>query len=229
MPKSSQRRKDNLVTPPFVERGATRSGGRFAAANTPHHPSIKDLLDHHKRLLHPEPVVTTRVSKIGSLKNGSLLTTTIRFPRDYPNKKIRLAEEFVELFREHSEGPESGFEVVVTFNAILTNQDSTSFSVFFGQDFGEGNISGAAPQLRFGESVVVKTLGDVSKIPTHFDFEQLAKNHRHSFESSNVRVHSFLNVVYLVTRFFEFSTGINTGLRLRNNGGSRAAAGTSAQ
>jgi hypothetical protein len=54
----------------------------------------------------------------------------------------------LELFRQHSQNSREGFEVVVTFNAVLTNQTQTSYSVFYGQDFWACNDSGATPKLK---------------------------------------------------------------------------------
>ena len=85
-------------------------------------------------------------------------------------------------------------------------QDSThSYSFFYGLDHRHtsGASGGAAPELKFGDTVVVRTLSDVTKIPTSFDFDQLAHAHRHAFENSAVFVHRFINIVYLIYRFVE--------------------------
>jgi len=108
----------------------------------------------------------------------------------------------MQLFREHTEGPHAGFEVLVTFNAVLTNRERNSFSVFYGHDYRADNLVGAAPELRYGEGAVdVPNLAAVSKIPTTFDFEQLAVAYRHAFDQSDLRVERFLNVVYLIYRY----------------------------
>jgi len=184
-----------------AERGTLRSGSRFASRNTSHFSSFRELLLVHKKLLDPEPAVSTRIARIGESKIGSLLLTTIRFRFDFSAIAYRLRVELLDLFREHSQNRNDGFEVVVTFNAVLTNQDETSFSVFYGQDFRANNSSGAAPELKYGEVIVVKSIADISKIPTTFDSEELAISHRRAFENSNVKIFKFLNVVYLVIRF----------------------------
>lgn len=226
----------------YIERGFLRSGGRFSARNNPHYPSVRELLSHHRRLLQPEPAVSTRVGRVGELNSGSLLQTTIRFRAGDPNIRQRLRLEFLDLFREHTEGPSDGFEVVVTFNAILTNQDSTTFSLFFGHDFRAGNLSGAAPQLRYGDTVFVRTLADLHLIPTSFNFEEIIHSHRNAFLSSNVRLHQIVNVVFLIYRYFEskpkprYSTHTSSYARRdvgggggggrRGAGGGRGAAGS---
>ena len=190
----------------YLERGYTRSGGRIAPRNTPHFTSLKELYSRHKRLLAATPAVTTRIFKVsarGLRTVGDLLQTTIRFRLDHPDIHGVLRDVFETLFKEHSYGPDDGFEVVVTFNAILTNADQTTFSVFYGHDYTVGNVSGARPELRFGSTIVVKSMSDLANIPTSFNAEQLAENHRHSFEASDVRVLRFLNIIYLVSRFFE--------------------------
>jgi hypothetical protein len=66
-----------------------------------------------------------------------------------------------------------------------------------------GQTGGAAPELKYGETVIVKTLSDVKKIPSTFDFDQLVQTHRHAFENSSVYVHRFINIVYLIYRFID--------------------------
>ncbi len=198
------------ATPPQpleTERGTLRSGSRFAARNTAYFTSLKDLYATHKRLLDHKPAVTTKIARVGEAKVGSLLLTTIRFRFDFPAIAYRLRLELLDLFREHSQNSREGFEVVVTFNAVLTNNNQTSFSVFYGQDFRADNISGAAPELKYGETVVIKTISDISKIPTSFDSETLLMSHRKAFENSNVKILKFLNIVYLVIRFLDGTGG----------------------
>lgn len=184
----------------YAERGATRSGRRFAQANVGHFGSLKELLARHQRLLEPFTAPSTRYFSIGR-HQGSLMQTTIRFSSSYKSVKEKLLFAFVELFRQHAEDSDSGFEVVVTFNAVLSNPENTSFSVFYGHDYRAGNLLGASPELRHGEAHIVRTIGDVSALPTTFDFEELARAHRYSFDNSGVRVAKFLNIVYLVYRF----------------------------
>ena len=220
---------DRGNTEGYIERGFLRSGGRFSARNNPHYPSVRELLAHHRRLLQDEPSVATRINRIGELNTGSLIQTTIRFRAGYPQIRERLRLEFLDLFREHTEGPNDGFEVVVTFNAILTNQDATTFSLFIGHDFRAGNTSGAAAQLRFGGTTVVRSLADLHLIPTNFNFEELIHAHRNAFHNSNVRLHQIINVVYLVYRYFDSKPKgrYSKSSPRKNGGGGGGSAGAS--
>ena len=190
------------------ERGSLRSGARFAARNRPFYSSIKDLLQHHPKLLDSKPAVSTEVLKIGSTRTvGNLLQTTIRFRADHPTIGHSLREIFLDLFREHIENETDGFEVVTVFNAILTDASRTSFSVFYGHDYAEGNVSGAAAQLSYSaEPVVVRSVLDVKNIPSSFDLEQIVSERRLAFQQSGVTIDRILNIVYLVRRFVEPET-----------------------
>ncbi len=97
--------------------------------------------------------------------------------------------------------PDSGFEVVVTYNAIITDSTGGCHSFFYGHNHRAGNISGAAPELKLGETVVVKLLEDVHNIPISFDQETLIALHRGAIQDSNVHIHSFVNIVYLIHRY----------------------------
>lgn len=186
------------------ERGFLRSGTRYAARNNPYYTSARELLLHHQRLLQPEPAVSTRAVRIANTNSGSLLQTTVRFAFEH-RKTIApvLRDVFIDLFREHSESASSGFEVVVTFNAVLTNERQTSFSLFYGHDHRALNASGAFGGLRHGDTYIVRSLLDLNAVPTSFDPEELVRNHRGAFQDSGVHVHSFVSVVYLIYRYLE--------------------------
>lgn len=185
----------------YLERGATRSGARFARANQGYFSSLAELLRSHSRLQEEVSPISLRYFRLG-LTAGSLLQATLRFSTSCENIGRHLLHSFMRLFREHAEGPQSGFEVLVTFNAVLVNREGTSFSVFYGHDYRANNLIGAAAELRFGEEAInVSNLAGVSQIPTRFDFERLAVAYRHAFEQSDLRVARFLNVVYLVYRY----------------------------
>ena len=188
-----------------VQRGTTRSGKVYKKLNKPTYTSVGELLYRHKRLLDETPAITARAVRIAGVTTGSLEQTTVRFKFGYQNIRPVLTRQFLELFREHSESSREGFEVVVTFNAILQELDSRTFSLFYGQDHrvDNRNVVGAAKELRYGNTIVVKSVVDVQNIPISFDSDQLIASHRHAFEHSNVRIHSFLNVIYLIYRFCE--------------------------
>lgn len=186
-----------------TDRGFLRSGARYGARNNPHYTSLSELLSHHARLLEPRPAVTTRAVRVAGLRSGSLLQTTLRLPFGSPLAEAALRDVFVDLLREHSESSDAGFEVVVTFNAVLTNATETTFSLFYGQDHRASNVAGAAPELRYGSTHRVRSLLEVDSLPTSFDADELVRAHRHAFENSNVHIYAFLNVVYLVYSFLE--------------------------
>jgi len=187
-----------------MERGNLRSGTRFAARNLNYYPTVKELLEHHKRLLSHQPAITTRATRIAGLNFGSLLQTTVRFRFNSTVIKPTLRAVFFNLFREHTPGADTGFEVVVTFNAILASTgEQTTYSIFYGHDHRADNLSGAAPELKYGATTVVRFLSDVDIIPTNFEQEALIASHRRAFESSNVRIHEFINIVYLIYRFVD--------------------------
>lgn len=192
-----------------MERGTLRSGERFATRNFSHYTSEKELLAHHKRLLEPEPAITTRAARIAGFNFGSLLQTTVRFRFDSTVIRSTLRRVFFDLFREHTVGSDTGFEVVVTFNAILTNQadqKNSTFSMFYGHDHRADNLSGAAPELKYGTTTLVQLLSDVDKIPVDFESEDLIRSHRRAFESSNVSIHKFINIVYLIYRYVDVAS-----------------------
>lgn len=179
----------------FQERGQTRSGGRFAARNLPYFSSLRELLSHHQRLLDPGPVVSTRYARIG---RGTLLQTCIRFRSDHSDIRGSLNRVLTELFQELEFENRAGeaLEVSITFNAVLSNRASTSFSIFFGQNYGEGS-----PPSRLGFSarpVVIRNLLHLRRIPTEFDLEDLIRRFSLAFDSSDLVVAKILNVVYLV-------------------------------
>ena len=95
------------------------------------------------------------------------------------------------LFREHTEGPDTGFEVYVTCNAIISNPQGTNYFMLFGLD-SEWRYS--APQC------IVRIISDARRIPTTFDFEELLQTQRISLPSG-FRVARFLNIVYVFKRF----------------------------
>lgn len=183
-----------------MERGATKSGGRFSKQNKTFYSSVGEVLYHHKSLLNETPVFTTKLARVENAHDGNLEITTARFKFGYPHIRQSLNNEFIERFREHKEGPDEGFEVIVTFNAILQHKEASSYSLFYGQDYRTGNVDRAARELRYGNEIIVKTLPQVALIPTVFDADSLLRAHRHAFDDSGVSVHSFLNVIYLIYR-----------------------------
>ena len=180
-------------------RGATRSGARFTVRNQPHYSSLRQLVSHHRRLFDTRPVVTTNWAAVGSSSAGLLRQTTIRFAAGHADIAGDLRQIFLDLFRTSGVG--DGFEVITTFNVVLSNHQSTSFSVFYGHDYRQDSKTGSHEGLTHGRPVLVSGLDDVSNLPTSFDFESLSRLHRQAFQDSDVRVVKFLNIVYLVYQY----------------------------
>lgn len=71
----------------------------------------------------------------------------------------------------------------------------------YGLDYNPENESGGAhPSLVFGDRLTIRSLADVSQIPTEFDFEEIKHTRRHAFDDSNVHMHQIVNVNYLIYR-----------------------------
>ena len=154
---------------------------------------------------------------------GTLLQTTIRFRSDQTSIRQGLRQVFADIFRlvpqGGSGGASNGFEVVVTFNTIVTDSAGTNYSVFYGQDYGSAasSLGGVRRDLRHGTTFLVAAPDDVDRIPVEFDFERLAGDNRLQFENSYLRIVRFINVVYLV---YQYSDGTATS---RYSPGSRRA------
>lgn len=184
------------------DRGSTRSGIRYSALNTAHYSSVQELMSHHRRLLSVEPASTTRAGIIvGANRHLTLLQTTLRFRFDSPLISVTLHNTFIDLFQEVSSNGLEGFEVVITFNAILHNQDSATYSLFYGQDHRRDNVGGVAKELGYSKNYIVRNMMDVDLIPSNFNEQQLLEEHQHSFEHSNLSIHSFVNVIFLIYQF----------------------------
>jgi len=107
-----------------------------------------------------------------------------------------ITELFQELGSDHE-----GFEVSVTFNAILSDKDSTSFSLFFGQNYGPDS---PRSRLAYSEKpLVVANLTHLRRLPTEFNLEDLVRRYSLAFDSSNLVVVRIVNIVYLVHQYTE--------------------------
>lgn len=188
----------------YQERGQTRSGRQFAALNRGYPSTERELLGRHRSLLQPYSAPSTRRFHL-STGGGDLLQTTVRYSPGYQGIRGHLRGVFTDLFREHLDGGagNAGFEVVVTFNVILSNAQRNSFSVYYGQDYRATSVRGVHPAVTgaTGQPTLVSTLRDVDNIPVQFDLDQVVRRLTAAFTSSDVVVYRVLNVVYLIYRF----------------------------
>lgn len=183
-----------------MQRGETRSGGVYARRNKPYYGSEKEALQRHSKLLDPLPAVTTRHMSIGNSSVQKLTQTTARFVFNSPAIEETLRLIFVKLITSYPATANTGYEVVVTFNALLSDNKASTYSIFYGHDHREDNDRGASKELGYGPTYIVKNISDAGKIPTTFDHENLLASHRNVFRDSGVKIVRFLNVVYLIYR-----------------------------
>lgn len=116
------------------------------------------------------------------------------------NIQTSLQDIFTELLPQlkHNEH----YEVLITFNAILHNPNQGTYSLFYGHDFRRDNHGGRARELSFCDSsTIVRSPFDVNRIPIFIDYDRLLHEHRDVFQDSNVHIHSFVNIIYLVYKY----------------------------
>jgi len=187
----------------YKERGALRSGQRFAELNKAHCRTEAELLNRHHKL---------EALKAGPFHNrlklstglGDIDQTIVRYSTRHPDIYGDLRQVFLNLFKNSGETERSGYEVSVTFNAVLTNSDSTSFSIFYGQDYSSTSDHGVGGRLRGSERpILIRSPRDVQNIPTVFNYEDIIHQNRAAFQSSNVRIHRIINIIYLIYRFVQ--------------------------
>lgn len=197
-----------------MERGQLRSGGRFAARNRPFYTSLRELQEHHQRLLLDNPAVSHRLAYIGGTV-GVLAQTTVRFPINSINSRASLFDIFTDLFQQVdvNNAANGGFEVVITFNAVLYSHETNTYSVFYGHDFRENNVAGTAQEISLQNVYIIRNIDEVVTIPTRINVASLLHAHRDAFSDSNVRIHSILNIVYLIYRYVDSSIGSRAGRR----------------
>ena len=106
--------------------------------------------------------------------------------------------------------PNETLYVTLTANVLLRSTTHTSFSVYFGQSFGNAKavfygqehdpVSGEISRL-FSEYAVSEA-SHLKALPTRFTTEDFAGIYKRNFASSNVAVHSVISLVYF------FSVGL---------------------
>ena len=93
---------------------------------------------------------------------------------------------------------------------MTSSAEQTTYSLFYGHDQRADNLSGAAPELKYGATTVIRFLSDIDTIPVSFEQESLIAAHRRAFESLNVRIHEFINIVYLIYHFVDTNSTITS-------------------
>jgi len=184
----------------MADKGTTRSGVCFSDLNAGYYKLLKQCVAAHKKLFSEEPSVQTRLIPIVGQERGCLSQTIVRFPINSAQISSTLFDIFSDLFQQHRENDTDGFEVQITFNAILHSEQKNTWHVFYGLHHAQSNER--VTERFISQNVfVVKSLLDVANIKSSFDAESLLYAHRNSFADTHVRVHSFINVIYLIHRF----------------------------
>ena len=189
--------------PPPLPRAERISAAERIHGNVGYARSVNELMRRHPKLQAAEPAVVDKdVFKFTQGRRvGSLIQTHVRFRFDYPNVQQYLLTVFARLFGLQGNSRDA-FEVVITFNAILHCQDSGTYSMFYGTDFRENNRMGAAHELSYGDTYVIKNLQQVaSNLPVNFDMQDLIYRHRDAFPNSNVSVFQIINIIYLIYQY----------------------------
>lgn len=181
----------------------TRSGARFRSANRPFYQSLQELRQHHNRLFTEDPAFSQSQIFIGG-RNRTLIQATLRFPVQSTRIRSSLLEVFADLFQTH-DSAEGGFEVIITFNAILFSHETNTYSVFFGHDYRLGTTTGAAQQFGHPDTYFIRYLDEVHQIPTDINVADLLHTYRNAFDDSGVSIHSFINIIYLIYQYVETS------------------------
>lgn len=131
-----------------MSRGLTRSGRAYIRQNLSYYNSIQELKTHHSRLFNEPLAVASRFVR---LTNRAVLQQTSARTIFNSRQNTELVQSaFEDLFSQINQSVDfHGFECVITFNAILTNKDFSTYSVFYGVDFRDHNEAGSAPELRY--------------------------------------------------------------------------------
>lgn len=175
---------------------ATRSGHVAQAQNRRSFTTRQQLITAHYRLLDPRPVLTVNYY---TLRRNVVLQAVIRMPFNYADAVRYLRLKCLELLVQR-QNRMSHLEVSITFNAILHDTSADTWNMFYGLHFqqGRGRIAGIADLMHFGAPIVIANVEDLAQIPTIFNADELHEKYQRGYDSSNVHIDTFLNVVYLI-------------------------------
>ena len=140
---------------------------------------------------------------------------------------LRLASETPESFKRASLRkaydrltafyPEETFYVTITANVILKSLDTSSFSVYFGQSYGNAKAvflgqehdDSTGKLTRLFEEFPVSAASDLEALPVHFTTEDFQTIYKRNFARSNVVVYRVVSLVYIFSLGLKRYTGDN--------------------
>jgi hypothetical protein len=105
------------------------------------------------------------------------------------------------------------FQVTVTANVLLKSITSESYSVFFGQDFGQ---EAGRHDLTMGPAYAINNVADAADLPTELDLADFSQAFERIFGDTDVAVEEMISLVYKFTRHMSnFEKSWSTGERWR--------------
>lgn len=151
------------------------------------------LLLEHDVLLLLQVVVVLAVAErpLVSYQSG-LVTATLRVREEgSPDYAEHLRNAFVTLFDLYGPGL---WNVSVTGNAVLQGNTDARYSLWYGQDYGGRSFAVAPPE-------VVRNVGDSASLRTDYTVDDFSEIFYSTFETTDVSVHSLVNLVWIMTRY----------------------------
>ena len=179
--------------------------------------SLNQLRAAHWRLYQQETHVEYKKNAILGTSHG-LITCTLRVRaspvRQIAHLRFRAARTLTRLYAELSMQRQPVFEATLTANFVLEKTDEfgdTTYSVFYGQSFGECErefedrhlAAGRAAQQGPGGRwpVVLTQVADVDQIPEIVTPDDVSHEYEKLFDESDVTVHSIINYVLIFRSF----------------------------
>jgi hypothetical protein len=126
-----------------------------------------------------------------------LVLATLRIRATEENYSKHLQRMFKHLFQLY--GSKEEWELTVTCNCVIQGNSRPTYSFFWGLDFGNADYSIQSEEME-SHFVTVRSMGDVSQIPTRFTVDHFSEAFFAQNEGSDVSIHSIVNVCYLARR-----------------------------
>jgi hypothetical protein len=143
-----------------------------------------------------------------------LVCASVRIRSTEKDFRPHLQKAFLKLFQIFGSGSGKEWEVTATANAVVVGHSKPTFSFFYGMDFGRRDFT-LAPSEAETNYTVVRSLGDVAKIPTDYSEEHFADAFFNYFANSDVSIHSLPNICFLARRLIQnFDRDKTVGRRL---------------